>query len=166
MVWCHLWSCPQSWYLDMVDDVLNRWFVFTQRYILFFSYEDAAYRYYRTQCEESSAQRRGKCPENRQRKRRHERLCRVSADIEPFTTINRGNQQAIRTYGRYAVEVSGQCSLYILSSESAQWPHHLESPGTFRIHIHSTCFDIPFCEKTKIKITILVSFDPITEQFS
>ena len=88
-------------------------------YILSFSYEDAAYRYYRTQCEESSAQRRGKCPENRQRKRRHEHLCQVSADIEPFTTINRGNQLAIHTYGWYAVEVSGQCSLYILSSESA-----------------------------------------------
>ena len=38
---------------------------------------DAAYRFYRTRCEEASIGRRGKAPEKLKTKRRHERLTRV-----------------------------------------------------------------------------------------
>ena len=40
---------------------------------------DAAYRFYKTKCEEDSIKRRGKTAEKQQRKRARERLTRVSA---------------------------------------------------------------------------------------
>ena len=41
-------------------------------------YTDAAYRYYRSRCEENSASRRGLSATNQKKKRRHERIARVS----------------------------------------------------------------------------------------
>lgn len=40
---------------------------------------DAAYRFYRSKCEEDSISKRGLAPERQKKKRRHERLARVSA---------------------------------------------------------------------------------------
>ena len=39
---------------------------------------DAAYRFYRTRCEEASVGRRGKASQKLKTKRRHERMTRVS----------------------------------------------------------------------------------------
>ena len=47
--------------------------------IIFIGHVDAAYRFYKTKCEEDSIKRRGKTAEKQQRKRARERLTRVSA---------------------------------------------------------------------------------------
>ena len=42
---------------------------------------DAAYRFYRSRCEDESAKRRGKLPEKNKAKRKHERIIRVSMHL-------------------------------------------------------------------------------------
>lgn len=51
--------------------------------LLLSSYDiiDAAYRFYRSRCEEESAKRRGKLQEKNKQKRKHERIVRVSTKI-------------------------------------------------------------------------------------
>ena len=48
---------------------------------------DAAYRFYRSRCEDESAKRRGKDQVRKTSKRRHERLVRVSIEIG-IVTVN------------------------------------------------------------------------------
>ena len=48
---------------------------------------DAAYRYYRSLCEEASAERNGKSVSDLQRKRRHERLARVSSQNTDYISL-------------------------------------------------------------------------------
>jgi len=47
-------------------------------YIFFFLSSEAAYRYYKSKCEEESVKRRGKDSSQNLAKRRHERIARVS----------------------------------------------------------------------------------------
>ena len=46
--------------------------------IIIIGHVDAAYRFYKTKCEEDSIKRHGKTTEKQQRKRAHERLTQVS----------------------------------------------------------------------------------------
>lgn len=48
------------------------------------NFSDAAYRFYRTRCEEASVSRRGKASQKLTTKRRHERLTRVSSSFFEF----------------------------------------------------------------------------------
>lgn len=52
--------------------------LYNYMYVVCSIYTDAAYRYYRSRCEENSASRRGLSAINQKKKRRHERIARVS----------------------------------------------------------------------------------------
>ena len=57
--------------------MLENYFIDLYRQLTFYCI-DAAYRLYRSKCEEESINKRGRTTEIQQRKRRHERIARVS----------------------------------------------------------------------------------------
>ena len=57
--------------------------------IIFIGHVDAAYRFYKTKCEEDSIKRRGKTAEKQQRKRARERLTRVFLTCVLFCLVHR-----------------------------------------------------------------------------